>query len=891
MKKVLLIHLGVLDEDRQALFLGETVEVLRRGSEGDPERVHALIAEYDGKVDAIGLHGMPFSLQLGPAQEDHAVGATLRSAAKQTPVVDGSGIRPGLERWAVILADRAQPGVFAKKRILMVPGMNHNGLVQALERHADAIQYADPFVYFGWPNMPGVGSGKTLNQAAVVQVDRLKDAPFRRIYPQSGEAKRERAPFPFVWADIIAGDIGPIRRYAPDNLRHKTIIVNHASEEDIADLRNRGAEIVMTLMPSMDPDDDLARWPASAIEAVLVALRPDPNAPITEDTYLDMLANLDWKPAVRYLQPEDQDINRFAFVIHPLSLSFIHKHPLFGWTRILPDRLIEALSAYMPPMHISYIRGGVSPTTGQRIEGRLITLGATPRMMMKHKEHFTYSRLIRAARMSEKWGARIMGLGAFTSVVGDAGITVDKEADIAITSGNSLTVAATLEAAKMAVKWMGHEDLTQGKVMIVGATGSIASVCSRLLAMAIKDIVLVSIEPEKLLDLKRRILAEVPDAKVTVATKTGDLVRDCDLIVIASAAFGQRGSGWTKFKPGAVICDVARPMDINPAEAALRPDLLVIESGEVLIPGDVDFGYNIGLPPKTAYACLAETALLAMDGKFESYTLGRQISTEKVKGIWRLFKKHAFQIAGLRSFGEYITEEQVAEKRALAEQLRNDAELYNRTVAEAGEKLKSIPIMAKGIATSAVSRGKRFRTAALINGAAALASLRIPGPQGLAERGVERRVGRQLPEPVGKDGLHPLPHRAELPRGKQGDIDVVEHDPPRGDIGQPEERQRERILPRVLLADDREAAPLLHGETHVVEQLPFAGILTKPPASNRVARHGDVLDRKKRHDSGSRDDGEGLRTVSGSREGNACATCAIRRTFHRAQTLSKPPRG
>ena len=139
-------------------------------------------------------------------------------------------------------------------------------------------------------------------------------------------------------------------------------------------------------------------------------------------------------------------INRFAFVIHPLALSFLHSHPLLGWTRYLPDRLLEEVAAFAPPMYLSKITGGVSPTTGQRIEGYLITLAATPRMMMKHHEHFTYKRLNQAARIAEKRGARIMGLGAFTSVVGDAGITVAHEADIAITSGNSLTVAATLEA-------------------------------------------------------------------------------------------------------------------------------------------------------------------------------------------------------------------------------------------------------------------------------------------------------------------------------------------------------------------------------------------------------------------------------------------------------------
>ncbi len=699
MKQILVIHLDRHDEECTVRFLDRQIGILRRGCGGSFERARELIAEYDGKVDAIGLQGMSATLRLGPAYAEHVQGVQLRDLATGTPVVDGSGIRAGLERWGVILADRAQPGIFSAKRVLMVPGLNHNGLIQALERRASSVRFADPFIYFGWPRMPGVGSGAMLNRAARFEVDQLSNAPFRRIHPQSGEAGRQRTSMPFLWADVIAGDIGAIRRYAPKNLKRKTVIVNHADEQDLADLRDRGVNILITMMPSLD-GDDLGRWPSSTIEALLVALRTDPDAPLTEDTYLDMMADIQWSPAVRYLQPDESEINRFAFVIHPLNISFIHNDPVFGFTRFLPDRLVEEVAAYMPPLYLSRIVGGRSPTTGQQIEGHLITLSATPRMMMKHDEHFTYKRLNAAARMAERKGARLMGLGAFTSVVGDAGITVAHEADIAITSGNSLTVAATLEAAKMAVKMMGATDLTKGKVMIVGATGSIASVCSRLLAQAIHDVVLVSIEPEKLIELKRTIQRETPDAKVTIATRTGDLVEDCDLIVTATSAFGQRVIDLTKCKPGAVICDVARPMDINPAEAALRPDLLVIESGEVLIPGDIDFGYNIGLPPKTAYACLGETALLAMDGRFEDFTLGRNIDVEKVKEIWRIFKKHEFQIAGLRSFGAYITEEDVAQRRALAELLRNDPERLTHAKAEAAEKLKEIPVMAKGVKAS-----------------------------------------------------------------------------------------------------------------------------------------------------------------------------------------------
>ena len=697
MKQVLVIDLNDVDSEERVTFLGREVKLLHRGSGGDPERVRALLAEFDGKVDAIGLDGMPAVLQLGRTQRPHRVATELLATDMQTPVVDGCGVRAGLERWGVILADRAEPGIFAQKRVLMVPGLNHVGLAQALERRGSAIHYADPVIYFGLPAVPGVGGKTTLAQAATRTLDQLQDAPFRRIHPQPGDPGHPRSPQPFLWADVIAGEIGAIRRYAPAELKGKIVVVERADEDDLADLQQRGVTIAVTIMPSLDDEDDLGRWPAAAIEAVLVALRADPTASLSEDTYLDLMADIHWSPAIRYLQPEEAGINRFAFVIHPLEMKFIHDHKLFRWTKYLPDGLVEVVAAYMPPMFISKITGGQSPTTGQRIEGYLYALGATPRQMLKHDPRFTYDRLNQAARMAERAGARIMGLGAFTSVVGDAGITVAHEADIAITSGNSLTVAATLESAKEAVKLMGATDLTKGKVMIIGATGSIGSVCARLLAQAIHDVVLVSIEPEKLIELKRTIQAETPGAEVTIATRAADLVAECDLIVTATSAFGQRIVDITKCKPGAVICDVARPLDINPAEAALRPDVLVIESGEVLIPGDIDFGYDIGLPAGTAYACLAETALLAMEGRFEDYTLGRDLSLERVKEIYRLFNKHQFKLARLRAFDQYITDEDVRAKRALAERLRDDPELLARTKAEAGRKLAEIPVMAKGV--------------------------------------------------------------------------------------------------------------------------------------------------------------------------------------------------
>jgi predicted amino acid dehydrogenase len=401
----------------------------------------------------------------------------------------------------------------------------------------------------------------------------------------------------------------------------------------------------------------------------------------------------------RRVQPEEAGPNRFAFVIHPLNVGALRKHPLFRWARSLPDGLLEPLAARLPPFFVSRVTGARSPRTGQRIEGDLIALGATPRQIMKRGPGFTYRRLTRAAMMAERRGARLMGLGAFTSVVGDAGITVASKSPIAVTSGNSLTVSATLGAAKQACRKMGM-DPTRLRAMIIGATGSIGSICARMIAQVTRDVVLGSIEPRRLIDLECQILSETPGARVVVAMKPKGFVRECDVIVSATSAFGERVLDISECKPGAIVCDVARPPDITPAEAALRPDVLIIESGEVLIPGEVDFGIDIGLPPGVAYACLAETALLAMEGRFESFTLGRELEVDKIKEIYRMFRKHGFKLAGLRSLGECQTDADLEVKRALAARFSTDTELFERTRTAAAMRLAEIPATAKGVAYS-----------------------------------------------------------------------------------------------------------------------------------------------------------------------------------------------
>ncbi|MFN3983171.1 MAG: N-acetyl-gamma-glutamyl-phosphate reductase, partial [Caldilinea sp.] len=90
-------------------------------------------------------------------------------------------------------------------------------------------------------------------------------------------------------------------------------------------------------------------------------------------------------------------------------------------------------------------------------------------------------------------------------------------------------------------------------------------------------------------------------------------IAEMDMIVTATSGAGQKVLDIMKVKPGCVITDVARPLDLPPEEVVKRPDVLVIESGEIQLPGEPKMK-NIGLPPGVTYACLAETIVLALEG-------------------------------------------------------------------------------------------------------------------------------------------------------------------------------------------------------------------------------------------------------------------------------------
>jgi predicted amino acid dehydrogenase len=680
-KEIVSISLGPPSRDYEMAIrmFGEEIRVRRLGTDGDVRRARDLVGQFDGQVDAIGLGSMNVTFRVGRRTFVHDQIQKVAASATTTPVVDGSYLRGTLERWAITQVAGQQPGIFSQKRAFVVSGLDRYALAQVLGSLAHQIRFGDPIFHFNLPF--ALSSLGQLERYAELVLPALCRAPYGRFFPGGAQhaLRTPRGVKYFDRAQIIAGQFDYIRRFAPYNLEGKVVVTSGLSADDVEDLRERGVESLVTFTSPFD--DAYPFVDVNVLEAIFTAFIDRPFDQVTGDDYLNLVARSELEPHITVLN-EPRDVARFAFVIHPLSVDHVFNHPQLKVLRFLPKSLVERVMANIRPMYLSRMTGIRSPATGKELEGYLITLGGTPRELMRRRPGHTYRRLIVASRMAQQKGARIMGLGAFTKVVGDAGMTVAYKSDIAITSGNSLTVAATLEAAKQAVKEIGGR-VDKGRAVVIGATGSIGSVCSRLIAQAIHDVVLVAPRPEKLIALKQTIEEETPGARVVIATDASSHLSDADLVVTTTTAIGQKVIDVLKLKPGCVVCDVARPPDVKEEDARLRPDVLVIESGEILLPGEPDFGFDIGLPPGVAYACLAEAAVLAMEGRFERFTLGRNIEMDKVKEMYRLFHKHGLQLEGLRSFGRYITDEEIARKRELADELREHPEKLEALVAEA----------------------------------------------------------------------------------------------------------------------------------------------------------------------------------------------------------------
>lgn len=362
-------------------------------------------------------------------------------------------------------------------------------------------------------------------------------------------------------------------------------------------------------------------------------------------------------------------MDAFAFIIHPIDpkRDVSRKFPLLG--RILTERQIDLFSTFFPPVFISEIEGITSKATGKQVRGWFVAAPYTPRRMLELPEHRVYRKIIQSGKFAERLGARMLGLGAFTSVIGDAGITIARSINIPVTTGDSYTVAVAVQAIREAARLMDIR-LKDATVAVVGATGAIGRVCAELLAGDIARLYLVGRRENALSEVREQLTG--PGISDLMVSTSMDVLYKAELILTVTSAIHDIIQP-EYLQPGSVVCDVARPRDVSAMVTAVRDDILVIDGGMVDVPGPVDFHFNFGFPSGKSYACMAEAIALTLEGRFEDYTLGKRLTRERVDEISTIAEKHGFRLSGFRSFEREVTQEQIDAIRQNARRAHNKA--------------------------------------------------------------------------------------------------------------------------------------------------------------------------------------------------------------------------
>ncbi|HXZ96850.1 MAG TPA: aminotransferase class III-fold pyridoxal phosphate-dependent enzyme [Burkholderiales bacterium] len=291
--------------------------------------------------------------------------------------------------------------------------------------------------------------------------------------------------------------------------------------------------------------------------------------------------------------------------------------------------------------------------TGESVDGLILALPILPEEMASRGLRRTAQEINRAVDLAASLGARIVGLGGHTAPYSRRGLSACGRGP-AITTGNALTAGMAVKAILAAAK-ARRLRLSQTCVAVVGARGSVGSLCARLLAREqLGRLVLVG-NPSRtviaLQTLANELRIKLP--AVEIANDTS-VLKDCQIILTATAA-ARPALEAASLAPGTIICDVAKPPDTSAATRA-RHDLFVFDGGQVALP-DPNIKFGVGnlnnLPPGVTLACLAETILLALAGETRDFGVGYNVSLAEVDHILTLASRHGFHLASPRPTRDY----------------------------------------------------------------------------------------------------------------------------------------------------------------------------------------------------------------------------------------------
>jgi predicted amino acid dehydrogenase len=635
-------------------FQGEEVRLSQFSTNCDTKLLNELISKYDGHCDVLSVSEIPAKVK----SFYHRTTKETLSTQTEVPLVDGTLLKKIYIPWVLRRATLEYPELLTNKRIGFYSGVLSSEFIECFSSDNELVFFD---LFFLLNRSKTIKGAKSLYKFIKYAAPILNNFPIKTQHASDFSAKKAIMR-KMKDIDVIVSSAAMINFTGDFSyLKDKVLVIDTISQDMQKRLLAAGVKSIIICLPQLI---DSTWTNFSIIEATFQAFHHSTNK-LDSNDILAWIDKLGIKPEVVHSKNKLNTINeiqKFAFIIHPLSSEYFYHHKALHWMKKIPiptQRLLEVSASCLPGIFYGKMKGIKSISTGKEVECLLYSVLETPKEMMKKDPDVMYKKILALIAKAKEDGAVIAGLGAYTKIVGDAGVTINQLSPMPITTGNSLSAASTLWAASYAIQKMNlvekKDGIYQGTVMVIGATGSIGAVAAKILSKGWRKIIIVAPRAYKLLELKESILATNSNAHIVSATNPADYLPMADLIITSTSAKGEKILDIAKVKSGAVICDVSRPFDISPKDAQTRPDVMVIASGEVTLPGNMQSSAYLGLEGDAVYACLAETAILAMEGLLESFTLSREINYEKVVEIDRLAKKHGVALAEIMGHTGIIT--------------------------------------------------------------------------------------------------------------------------------------------------------------------------------------------------------------------------------------------
>ena len=297
MKRAVSVSLGSSARDKRVVvnFKGVEISIERIGTDGNVQEAQRMFAELDGQVDALGMGGADLYLRLDEREYPLYAVLKLIKDVRQTPVVDGRGLKHTLERRVWELAEPALGGIPHFRRAFVPVAVDRMGLGQAVTDVADEVIFGDLMVALGIP-IPVRGI-KNFRRVARVMLPFVSYFPMSMIFYGSGGPEHEPK-YQRYWeqADLIAGDFLFMRKHMPDDLAGRTIVTNTTTAENVELLRERNVRTVITTTPRFEGRS----FGTNMMEAALTAYAGQ-GRPLSDAELNGLIDELDLRPSVQRL--------------------------------------------------------------------------------------------------------------------------------------------------------------------------------------------------------------------------------------------------------------------------------------------------------------------------------------------------------------------------------------------------------------------------------------------------------------------------------------------------------------------------------------------------------------------------------------------------------------